>query len=87
MDYNNRQFMIFPTSEISKIDFTQVLETSEETLRKSVDGTKTFIKWDTEEPPSFINTILNTEGPYTYNEILEILSTEEWTSPIISENV
>jgi hypothetical protein len=82
MDYNNRQFIIFPVTEIYKVDFTQILETSEDTVRKSVDQTKTFIKWDTEEQPTFIDTLLNTEGPYTYDEILEILSTEEWTNTL-----
>ncbi len=88
MDYNSRQFIIFPVTEISKVDFTQILETSEETVRKSVDGTKTFVKWDTEEQPSFISTLTGTEGPYTYEEILEILSTEEWSLPLdIPSNV
>ena len=81
MDYNSRQFIIFPLTEISKVDFTQILETSEDTVRKSVNGTKTFVKWDTEEQPAFISTLTGTEGPYTYEEILEILSTEEWSLP------
>ena len=88
MAYNDRQFIIFPVTEISKVDFTQILETSEETVRKSVNGTKTFLKWDTEEQPSFISTLTGTEGPYTYEEILEILSIEEWSSPLgIMDNV
>ena len=81
MAYNDRQFIIFPVTEISKVDFTQILETSEDTVRKSVNGTKTFVKWDTEEQPAFISTLIGTEGPYTYEEILEILSTEEWSLP------
>jgi hypothetical protein len=44
--YSNRNYVVFNMSEIDKIDFTQVLETSSETLRKSVDGTKSFVKWD-----------------------------------------
>lgn len=47
MNYASRNYIIFNVSEIDKIDFNQVLETSPETLRRSVDGTKTFIKWDT----------------------------------------
>jgi len=73
--------MIFPTSELSKVDFTQVLETSADTVRKSVDGTKTFVKWDGEQP-EFISTLENTEGPYTYSEILDILNGSEWTAPM-----
>ena len=79
--YENREFMIFSVNELDKIDFTQVLETSADTVRRSVDGTKTFIKWDG-EAPTFIADILGAEGPYTNPEILEILSGPEWTPPL-----
>ena len=54
MEYQSRQFMIFNVSELDQIDFTQVLETSPDTIRKSVDGTLTFIKYKDEEMPSSI---------------------------------
>lgn len=79
--YTNREYLIFPITELSKIDFNQVLETSEETVRKSVDKSKTFVKWSGEQP-TFISTLVGGEGPYTHEEMLEILSTEEWTSPV-----
>jgi|694.fasta_scaffold122426_3 hypothetical protein len=75
--YENRQFMIFNTSELSSIDFTQVLETSEETVRKSVDDTKTFVKWDG-DIPSCVESLTTKEGPYTYDEIRVILENDEW---------
>jgi hypothetical protein len=78
-DYPNREFMIFNISELHKIDFTQFHETSEDTVRKSVDGTLTFVKWDGDIPSS-IKTLTTSEGPYTYEEILEILETPEWSS-------
>ena len=81
MDYNNRQFMILSVTELPNIDFTQVKETSIDTVRKSVDGTKTFVKWDGEEVPSSVATLETKEGPYTYEEIIVILATEEWTDP------
>ena len=80
-DYENREFMIFNVSELNKIDFTKVLETSEETVRKSVDQTKTFVKWDG-ETPECISTLTTKDGPYTYDEILVILSTPEWLEPM-----
>ena len=40
---NSETFMIFNVSELNKIDFSQVEETSISTVRKSVDGTKTFV--------------------------------------------
>ena len=79
-EYENREFMIFNVTELGTIDFTQVLETSTETVRKSVDGTKTFVKWDGSTPQCVID-LTTSEGPYTYDEILQILSTPEWTDP------
>jgi hypothetical protein len=80
MNYENREYMIFSVSELPNIDFSQVLETSAETVRKSVDGTKTFVKWEGNEPSSVTN-LQTKEGPYTYSEILDILSGPEWTNP------
>jgi hypothetical protein len=78
--YENRQFAIFSVTELNQIDFTEVLETSAETCRVSTDGTKTFVKWDTETPPPSVQALTTLQGYYTYEEILEILSGEEWTS-------
>jgi len=83
-EYENRQFMIFNVLELTNIDFTQVLETSEETVRKSVDQTKTFVKWDG-EMPECVSSLTTQEGPYTYGEILDILSTLEWSTPFLIE--
>jgi hypothetical protein len=79
MDYNNRQYIIFSVTELPKIDFNEVQETSIDTVRKSVDGTKTFVKWDGEIIPSSVESLTTKEGPYTYDEIIVILSTEEWS--------
>jgi hypothetical protein len=81
MSYENREFMIFNVSELPQIDFTQVLETSADTVRKSVDETKTFVKWDGITIPSSVDSLTTKEGPYTYSEILDILATPEWTDP------
>ena len=80
-EYDNRKFMIFNVSELGTIDFTQVLETSADTVRKSVNQTKTFVKWDGEVIPQCVQDLTTKEGPYTYNEMLTILSTPEWTDP------
>jgi hypothetical protein len=77
-NYEQRQFMIFNVSELEQIDFSQVLETSLETVRKSIDLTKTFVKWDG-IIPSCVDNLTTKEGPYTYEEILVILSTSDWT--------
>lgn len=77
--HDNRSYLIFSLSEIDLVDFNQVCETSVETLRLSVDQTKTFIKWDGAEP-DFVIQMTTKEGPYTYSEFLEVLETEEWTN-------
>ena len=81
MEYQNREFMIFNVSELPQIDFNQVLETSADTVRKSVDGTKTFVKWDGTTIPLSVDSLTTKEGPYTYEEMLNILATPEWTDP------
>ena len=85
--YENRQFAIFSITELDQIDFTEVLETSADTVRLSVDGTKTFVKWDGETPPPSVEALTTFQGYYTYEEILEILSGEEWTSPMTYEGM
>jgi hypothetical protein len=77
-DYPNREFMIFNVSELPLIDFTQVHETSQDTVRRSVDATLTFVKWDGATPSS-VEALTTKQGPYTYEEILTILSTPEWS--------
>lgn len=79
-EYDNRRFMIFNVSELGQIDFSTILETSSETVRKSVDNTKTFVKWDG-LIPECVSNLTTKEGPYTYDEILAILSTSQWTNP------
>ena len=76
--YTNRNFMIFSTSETGSIDFNEVLETSAETLRLSVDGSKSFVKWDSEIIPTTVDSLTTKEGPYTYEEIVTILTGSFW---------
>ena len=73
-------YIIIEVSEIALIDFNQVMETSEQTLRLSVDGLKTVLKWEGAEP-AFVSTLSSYEGPYTHEEILVIMDTPEWSDP------
>ena len=72
----SRNYVIIDASEVSSVDFDEVLETSAETLRFSVDGTKTFVKYEG-DTPSF----LEGKTAYTHSEMLAILAGEEWTDP------
>lgn len=44
--FPNRRWLVIPAELVETIDFSQILETSAETLRYSVDGTKTFVKYE-----------------------------------------
>jgi hypothetical protein len=81
MDYSDRNFMIFNVSEINKINFDEVLQNSFQWMRKSVDNSKTFVKWDGSTTPSSVQTLTTGEGPYTYEEMEVILNSSEWISP------
>jgi hypothetical protein len=72
----SRNYVIIDAAEVSSDDFDQVLETSADTLRFSVDGSKTFVKFEG-DTPSF----LEGKTAYTHSEMLEILAGEEWTDP------
>ena len=78
--YENREYIIFNVSELPLVNFNEVLETSIDTVRKSVDLTKTFVKWNG-TAPSFVENLTTKEGPYTHTEMLSVLSTSEWTDP------
>ena len=51
------------------------IQSSQDTLRKSLDGTKAVLKWDGDTPSCF-------DGMTTYNHsaILTELSSDEWSS-------
>jgi len=77
----NRVFVIFNVSELDKIDFSQVLETSADTVRKSVNLQKTFVKWEG-DVPACVSSLTTKTDYLTLEEILAVLDTPEWTSPI-----
>ena len=106
--FPNRRWLVIPASEVANIDFNQVLETSADSLRYSVDESETFVKYEvlvveetytetffdpiTQEEvtttvlagvygrPSIYN---GTYPEYNHEEILALLSTEEWTAPLL----
>jgi hypothetical protein len=73
-------YITINTTEIELVNFNEVLETSETTLRLSVNGLQTLLKWEGSEP-SFVATLSSYDGPYTHSEILTIMATPAWTDP------
>lgn len=76
-----RNYLIFNVASLDQVDFDQVMETSADDVRRSVDGTKTFIKWEGSDP-TFLDNLSGKEGPYTQEEILAILATDAWEPPM-----
>lgn len=70
--FPNRRWLVVPTSLTESIDFAQVLESSAEALRLSVDGTKTFIKYE-------INIV-----PEDYTVVVPNLETDTESSYIVT---
>ncbi len=73
-----RTYVILDAADVEFVDFSEVNETSEDTLRWSVDESQTFVKFPKDSAtPSF----LEGKTSYTYSEIMPILRGEAWTSP------
>ena len=70
-----RTYCIIDSSEVSSVDFDQVLQADEDKLRHSLDGTKTFVKYEGTQPFFLLG-----KTEYAHEEILNILSGPEWTS-------
>jgi len=73
--FDNRKYVIIGRDDVSSVDFSQVFETSADTLRYSLDGSKTFVKYEGNKP-SFL---VSSWGPsnkrvYTHSEILATLN-------------
>jgi len=68
-------------ADLGLIDFSQIGETSENTIRKSLDDSQFVIKWDSE--PSFISdgTVTPLEV-MTHEQALLLMATPEWSEPM-----
>ncbi len=72
-------------ADLPLIDFSQIGETSENTIRKSLDESEFVIKWNTE--PSFI-----TDGTVaiiqvmTHEQALVLMASAEWSEPLPVES-
>tara|TARA_R100001594_G_scaffold36158_2_gene65733 strand:+ start:2624 stop:2860 length:237 start_codon:yes stop_codon:yes gene_type:complete len=75
MDYSNRKWVIVNVSDITDEMIISAIQTSMDTLRKSLDGTKAILKWDGDTPTCF-----DGMRTYSHNEILTELAKSDWTA-------
>ena len=78
-------YAVINIADLPLIDFAQVGETNENTIRKSLDESQFVIKWNT--TPSFISdkTVKPIET-LTHSEAIALMSTSAWSEPIEKEN-
>ena len=76
--YENRKYVIFNTSETGSIDFSQVMETSVNTLRLNISGSQTFVKYEGSQPSSVAG-LSSKSNEYTHEQILNVLTGSEWS--------
>jgi len=79
--FNNLHYVIFDTTETGSVNFTEVKETSIHTLRLSISGSQTFVKYEGDTMPTSVSSLTTKEGPYSHTEILNILTGSEWVDP------
>jgi len=63
--------------DVSNIDFSQVIETSQDTLRLSLNGEKTVLKFRGDTPDFLVGL-----QQYTYAEIIPIMRSDEWSKEL-----
>lgn len=75
-------YAIININDLNKVDFSQVGETSEQTIRKSLDETLFVLKWEHEHEPTFISdgTIVPV-STLSHAECLVLMSSPEWSEP------
>jgi len=73
-------YAIISVTDLSKIDFTQIGETSADTLRYNLAGLEFVIKWNT--TPTFISdgSVIPTQT-LTHEQALTLMATAEWSEP------
>tara|TARA_R100001463_G_scaffold52821_1_gene103737 strand:+ start:535 stop:759 length:225 start_codon:yes stop_codon:yes gene_type:complete len=67
------KYVIYNIENVDTIDFAQICENSVDTLRLSVNGEKTVLKFEGETPDFLVGL-----SQYNHSEILEIMKTDEW---------
>ena len=61
------------SSEVDTIDFSEVMETSADTLRKNLADTQSFVKYEGDQPPSVV-ALTTRSQEYSHEEILTLLA-------------
>lgn len=72
-------------ADLALIDFAQIGETDENTIRKSLDGLQFVIKWNT-EPTFILDGSVAIIQVMTHDEALVLMASAEWSEPLPVES-
>ena len=70
MSFHDRHYVVFDLTEVDTIDFSEVMETSADTLRKNLANTQSFVKYESDMPAS-VAALTTRSQEYTHAEILD----------------
>ena len=73
---SDRQYVIINASDVSSVNFDDVLETSGDTLRYNVAGDETFVKYEGPKPRCLYG-----KDTLSHSVMLTVLAGEAWTAP------
>ena len=80
MSFDNRKYVVFDLTEVNTIDFSQVMETSADTLRKNLAETQSFVKYEGDQPTS-VAALTTKSSEYNHADILTRLAGADWIDP------
>tara|TARA_B110000902_G_scaffold158813_1_gene182023 strand:+ start:3357 stop:3608 length:252 start_codon:yes stop_codon:yes gene_type:complete len=78
--WNNITYNIVAVEYLDEIDFTQIEETSIDTIRYSIDQSMFTIKWTT-QPTFLTDESVSVLGTYSHEDMLIKMDTSSWISP------
>jgi len=80
-----KNYAIINLNDLEKVDFNQIIEGSENTIRKNIlePPTQFIIKWSGETPSFISDGSVTTVGEImNHSEALELMSSSEWSEPM-----
>jgi len=80
---NNNTYAILPIAQLNNINYSEVEQTSSDTVRKNLALTEFVVKWEGATPAS-VASIIPAPTQYTHELILIEMAKETWTDPDFS---
>ena len=78
MAFNNKIYAVLNIADIDSVNFNEVITTSKDTIRKSIDESQFLIKYS--QTPSFIsNGTITPVSVMNHEDILTLMNSDAWT--------